>query len=298
MLTTTAWQRTVFFAVALAAIVMTALGWYVSNAIQLALLALAVALFGIPHGALDPLVARTFGWWSSAKGLALFLTGYGLLAIGVLFVWRAQPAVALGAFLILSVVHFASDWPELRWWQRGSVALAVVSVPALAAPESVATIFAVLTAPPSAAILVDLLSLAAWPALASLVFTAITVMPRQPLLGIEVGLLAVLALLLPPLVFFVVYFCALHSPRHLIDTIAGLPAAIRPSVLPVAAAITATTVAAGAAAGAMLSAPVDATVLRVVFIGLAALTVPHVLLIAAQHPPWRKVRAFEIASSK
>jgi beta-carotene 15,15'-dioxygenase len=78
-----------------------------------------------------------------------------------------------------------------------------------------------------------------------------------------------------------VYFCLLHSLRHLTGTLGVLPE--RRQALHSAAGITALSLAGAALAALLLlagaGAVVDAAMLQVVFIGLAALTVPHMLLV-------------------
>jgi Brp/Blh family beta-carotene 15,15'-monooxygenase len=86
-------------------------------------------------------------------------------------------------------------------------------------------------------------------------------------------------LLLHPLVFFTCYFALLHSPRHLLETAQGLGMTglkrIYLATLPV---LLATLLLAGLAYWLLPPIGMAARVLRIVFIGLAALTVPHMLL--------------------
>lgn len=89
------------------------------------------------------------------------------------------------------------------------------------------------------------------------------------------------AAMLPPLLYFVAYFCLLHSLRHLTTTLALLPDRTR-ALAGAARIMAASLLGAGAAlALAIGGAGADAgnAILGVVFIGLAALTVPHMLLV-------------------
>jgi Brp/Blh family beta-carotene 15,15'-monooxygenase len=87
------------------------------------------------------------------------------------------------------------------------------------------------------------------------------------------------ALLLQPLVFFTSYFALLHSPRHLLETAEALGInslkRICRATLPI---VLATLVLAVFAYFLLPRIRLDARLLRIVFIGLAALTVPHMLL--------------------
>lgn len=76
-----------------------------------------------------------------------------------------------------------------------------------------------------------------------------------------------------PLLSFAVYFALWHSPRHLLAS--GVD---RRSMAPTVVATIATL---GLGVGAwVLMEPATATAIRVVFIGLAALTVPHLAVTA------------------
>jgi Brp/Blh family beta-carotene 15,15'-monooxygenase len=89
-------------------------------------------------------------------------------------------------------------------------------------------------------------------------------------------------LVTPPLIYFVIYFCALHSPRHFLLTadqldltpLQGLRAAW--PILVVTLAMTAL----GVIVLAVFTPAFEPATLQIVFIGLAAVTVPHMLLTA------------------
>jgi Brp/Blh family beta-carotene 15,15'-monooxygenase len=252
---------------------------------QLVLLAILVALLGIPHGALDADVARMLwplrGWRAEAAFTAFYVT----LTALVLLLWWAAPSVALFLFLGYSALHFSDDWsaafPVLPRLAGGTL---VVGAPLLFRPEESAAIFAFLAPAPAAAASVALFAALGLGAAATLLLlfappAARTADGRRALL--ELGAIALAAWALPPLVYFVVYFCLLHSPRHFARTAAGLGYGPRRAVR---AAIPATlvTVAGAAAAGLALwrlGMGGDETTLRIVFITLAALTVPHMILV-------------------
>jgi Brp/Blh family beta-carotene 15,15'-monooxygenase len=94
---------------------------------------------------------------------------------------------------------------------------------------------------------------------------------------------ALLALTTPPLVFFIVCFCLLHSARHLRegfrDERGTLP---RRTTIAIVVAATAgpLLVALGALAATTGPGALDERLLQLVFIGLAALTVPHMIVVA------------------
>ena len=71
-------------------------------------LLVSTVLFGIPHGALDHLVPGRLGWaWSRRPGLLwLYVLGYALLAAATLWLWRLAPDVVFWGFLLASMLHW------------------------------------------------------------------------------------------------------------------------------------------------------------------------------------------------
>lgn len=86
------------------------------------------------------------------------------------------------------------------------------------------------------------------------------------------------AIALPPIAYFTVYFCFLHSPLHLKNSLEKL------GVFEILLyAIPFTILSMGGGAYLFMSLPrieISYQLMQVVFVGLFALTVPHMLLIA------------------
>ncbi|WP_407572432.1 Brp/Blh family beta-carotene 15,15'-dioxygenase [Deinococcus altitudinis] len=68
----------------------------------------STVLFGIPHGALDHLVPGRLGWaWSRRPGRVwLYVLGYALLAAATLRLWQLAPDVVFWGFLLVSLLHW------------------------------------------------------------------------------------------------------------------------------------------------------------------------------------------------
>ena len=256
------------------------LGVKVSDVVQLSALAIGVALLGIPHGAVDPLLARVSGVTSTLSQTLVFYIAYIAIAGVVVGLWLLAPALSLSAFLALSIWHFRGDWlQELSLSEASAVAATVVCAPALFHPDEIAGIFSVLAFGATVEPLVAAARLVGGVSIVLLISTVVGRIRRQRLAMLELISLPLLAWLLPPLLFFVVYFCGLHSPRHIIES-ARVLSWRSPMVRLTALSTSVVTV--FAAVGIYASLPaVDATprLLAVIFIGLAALTVPHMLLL-------------------
>ncbi len=259
---------------------------------QIAVLVLFVAVLGVPHGALDPLVAYEAGIARNRVEMVRFLCVYLLQAAAMLFAWWLFPVLAFVLFLLISVQHFSGDWKEdFPAWQRLAGATTVIGGPPLFHPTETARIFAVLIPESTVLWLMPSLKLLGAVAIFALVLNALAITltaasPRRYSWrsALELLSLPLLAWALPPLAFFVVYFCGLHSPRHFLETTEQLR--VRPSVvLAVTIGITLVTLGFCLAAFLLLRPDsVDARLVQIVFIGLAALTVPHMLLMERAKP--------------
>lgn len=247
--------------------------------VQLVILALGVAILGVPHGALDPWVARRLRLWRGPAGFAVFNLAYVALAAVVVGLWLLAPPVALIAFLAVSAWHFGGDW-TLPGPARLLAGLAIVLLPAWRFEAEVAEIFAVLAGPGGARV-AEIIAMAG-PGVAFGLLGAGLYAARSSLRsGAELAVIGALALTVQPLIYFIVYFCLLHSPRHLRGQFAQAPRRLRTRLGVLALVYTALTLAmAGAAAWWLAGASIEQSALRIVFIGLAALTAPHMLLIA------------------
>lgn len=280
-------------AVALSAVVLAAVfaprGWAPAVELQLVALIAAVAVFGVPHGALDPLVGRRWlaprlgpRWW------APFHAAYVLLAAAVVTGWALAPAATLVGFLAASAVHFGLGDVDrtrspryLAWAEVLARGAAPVVVPAAAHPAAVAQAFAWVTPAASPADLAAVVraasALARWAVVPACVAFALAhgagafraarasdadctaarrrVAHRTD--ALECLAVPAVAAALPPFLAFLAYFCLLHSARHALTLAAALdPARPRRAWARFARAAlpaTAATLAFGAAAWAVLA---------------------------------------------
>jgi len=248
---------------------------------QVSILAPAVALLGLPHGALDMPMAETLWPLNGWRHRAIFLAGYLGLAGSIGLLWWLAPGAALAAFLAYSAVHFSGDWqPDGRLWQWAG-GLSAVGAPAVFHLSEVAGLFAALGPVAGASTIATATAAAGLIGAGCAILAAILGRAARWPVILELAAIWLGAALLPPLLSFVVYFCLLHSLRHLTGTLGVLPE--RRQALHSAAGITALSLSGAALAALLLlagaGAVVDAAMLQVVFIGLAALTVPHMLLV-------------------
>ncbi|MBV6631937.1 MAG: Brp/Blh family beta-carotene 15,15'-dioxygenase [Alphaproteobacteria bacterium] len=243
-----------------------------------------IAVLGLPHGCLDLEIAKVLRPLPSVQSIVAFLGLYLLIAGAVLLAWMAAPGPALVAFLIYSAVHFGGDWRQhLKRGLHLLPGFAIISVAALLQIEQTIQILAFL-APQDWAVSIAL----------AMKWTACAVVPAsigimlatrvERVVLVEFTCLMALGLLAPPLVFFTVYFCIAHSPKHIGDTLSALKMPFTNGIRRALPIWLVTMIGAGGAV-VLLPAALSVATVQVIFIGLAALTVPHMLLVESL---WRR----------
>lgn len=248
---------------------------------ELIILGALILLLGVPHGAFDTIFAWRLYGIGSFLGWVGFVIVYLLLAAGVVAVWIAAPAVFLLGFLLISTVHFSGDPTEgtalpTRLLYGGSILV----LPSLVHPGEVGRLFGLLVGVETACMVMPWIRLLAWVWLPCVILAAIRRARCDPQGGLEIAAVAVLSLAAPPLVSFTLYFCGMHSARHILRTIdySGRSSArvlLLAALLPMAGVMLFS-----AAAWIFLKdRPLEARVVQVIFVGLAALTVPHMILV-------------------
>ena len=267
----------------------------------------AVMVIGLPHGAFDGAIAFCLGFGRSRGRMTGFLIMYLLLAGLSGLIWSVSPVFALAAFLGLTVVHFGSGdiqhlplvWEGLRGRVLNACQIFVhgglVPIPLPVFHEQeVARLFTVL-AGPNAVLLMDGLrpALIIWLLAASVYGLAGLTGRRYGPAALELAGLAAAVWILPPLAGFALYFCVVHSRRHFASIWTAMHMYVsRRAIIVSGAVLTALSWAMGAGlyASQTLSGDfsADEAFIRTVFILLAALTVPHMLLVDTMYRPTLK----------
>ncbi len=257
-----------------------------------------VGLVGLPHGAYDMAVARRLlsgpmgrSWWP------VFVGAYLALAAVAAGLWMVAPWVGLVSLLTLGAFHWGADdlagRTGVRWVDvcliasRGAVP---VALPLAFHPSETAVVFAGLVGAEwvSASMVGMAGAVAAAIAAPGVVGGIVLAWREETGSGVrsvaEVGALVAWFAVVGPILAFAVYFCLWHSARHSLRSMAridgsSLGRASRWYAAAVAWPTVATWALALAAWPVVAGGAVDPSGLwRVVFIGLFALTVPHVVL--------------------
>ena len=242
--------------------------------------AFAIVLFGLPHGAFDLNVLVGDADDGLTKRLAMLAAYLGMMAIAGL-VWIYAPAAALLLFMIMAAIHFGEDWDMIEpGLMRHAAGFSIIAVVTLTSPDTVEAIFAQLAGPVFAQWFTRAFYMVAPVAgLMTIIALVMAVQSGHVFWAVGQGLALVIAMLVPPVVGFAVYFVIVHSMMHL--TTARRILAQWPISRFLAQGLVISGVCGIAALGLNgwhFAQPVDQALPVLVFQILAILTVPHLLL--------------------
>lgn len=277
-------QRIQGLAFSIGAIVLAVVAFSVArfeSQVELIVVASLIVLLGIPHGALDTIFARQLYKIQTLGGWLRFALIYLLLSASVVGFFMLSPSGFLIGFLLISMLHFSGDpTAGTPWMARALYGGAIIVLPTLLYAGEITRLFALLVGIDSASLVTPFLRLLAWPWLIIFVLAAIQRLTKDWLTALEMGAVALLAVLAPPLISFTVFFCAMHSARHILRTInysgnSSLGLILGAMSLPMLGVLLAS-----ATAWHFLDGmPINGAIIQLVFVGLAALTVPHMALV-------------------
>lgn len=254
-----------------------------SSDAELAIVAGAVAVAGLPHGAADGWLAVQDGFSRGRLRAIAFLGCYVALALLVIFAWQSYPIICLAGFLAVSAWHFGDDSRVgLHPIARLATGTIILSAPATFATAEVAEAYRALSGEGTEALVAG----QQWLFWAACAILPVVLATCRPKIGnahhlLDMIVLTLLATLLSPLSYFCIYFCGVHSPRHLTHILKMVPERHSRLFWVALVSMTLLSIAAGVLAFVWLSSSgqrPDVAGLKAVFIGLAALTLPHIIL--------------------
>jgi len=246
-----------------------------------------IVLVGLPHGAFDGAIAAHLAAKQSALNLFKFIGYYLITAALVIAAWVNWPKQMLALFLIISVLHFG--WGDATKKSGLPLFTQIVvhgGIPVFGIayfhPADVKALFDVMTFGASG--LAMQLSQVAIPIIICLGVVYAGLALKEKSLRVrfmEFLIVTALVAFLPPLVGFAIYFCLIHTCRHILRIWAMLAKVNSPKVLITQAlGYTISSWFLGGLAFLFLNTgSIHSQLVQVIFIGLAALTVPHMILV-------------------
>ena len=253
-----------------------------------------ILTIGISHGSLDHIKGKQLLKILGFKSCILFYFGYLMISLITIFTWILFPNFLLLFFLIVASYHFGKEDSEflnkskkknfeLVYFLKGSL---VIVAPLLFHKNETIFIFQSLNFDISESILINNLMLYYFILLSfcSSIFLCLNKsLDTKSLLIMDFLSILILNYFLNPILAFTLYFCFLHSIRHSISLIKKINNNIKkgfPIFLKKAFPLTIITILAYVIALFFLNNynELDETIYKVMFIGLASLTFPHILL--------------------
>jgi len=278
-------QSNLFMVIAIATIGLSYLGVVNTSTSSVLALISIITFFGVPHGALDTLFAKKAFSLNSLKKWLQFVSIYLSLSIAVLIFWQLLPSLFFILFLCFSALHFADDLGNINPKILGTLyGFNIITLPSILHSNELAKLYGYLIDYNHAVKIVSVMNPF------SMVFAALTVVltmifyqKKQAINQRHIGeIVAVSALMLltRPLLAFTIYFCFMHSARHILrskfyfskySNTALLITLIAPTLIVLLFCV-----------GIFQLLPaekVDENLIKVTFATLAALTFPHAFLL-------------------
>lgn len=242
-----------------------------------------IVALGVPHGSLDLVIAKEFFNLKGAQAWIGFLSSYVFKAALIVVFWQFLPSWVLLLFLVQSVRHFSNDLnphipPIIRLLYGG----AIIILPALFYQEDIKILYGYLIGASTAEYFVTLSYYLAFPWLLGLLSSAWYIRKNAFFTCVEIVAVTALAIIVRPLVAFTIYFCLMHSTRHVIVSLYNLK---KTSILMIFTAMVIPTQVVIIVAYTFLNffewteKNQDARLIYVTFVGLFALTAPHMSLL-------------------
>ena len=247
-----------------------------------------IVMIGLPHGALDGAVAMHIGLVKKLSNLIKFMLAYISLAVFVVIVWMFFPTFSLIAFLGISLLHFgygdAKNGEGITKFAEAVAhgGLVIVGISQFHRGE-VDEIFYYLIKQDTSTIwlTMNIASIGVIAAIATcLLQTSKDV--KWSSTTLELLLVGVVIAIAPPLLGFSIYFCLIHSARHFSRIYRMIKQNVANTTIKTQAILFTVACWLAALVAFVLFADFSdpgPTILRIIFIGLAALTVPHMILI-------------------
>ena len=261
---------------------------------------LLILIIGVSHGSLDHIKGRKLLKIFQINNIITFYTSYFLLALTVIILWVLLPTVVLIAFLIVASFHFGKEdtqflidnnsyLNQFLFFLKGSL---VILAPLYFNFNETVSIFKLLLIEnesfyQSLSIIENnnfLIIGIVLSALSSIILFFKKFELRKFTIFFDYFSIIIINMHFSPLIAFTIYFCFLHSIRHSISLITELDKeSLRNGLLVFIKKATPLTILTAIICLIGLyflnnNYNFDSAILKLIFIGLASLTFPHILL--------------------
>ena len=253
-----------------------------------------ILIIGISHGALDNIkgakLLNLFGY----KSMYLFYSSYIFISLLIIFLWLILPNLVLLFFLIVAAYHFGKEdtifklqknliFKEILFFFKGS---SVIIAPLLFQRESTNEIFATLNFYIFQNSLFNDIFLIIFLLLSLFSGVYLSIgksIEFKNVMILDYFSVIILNIFLNPILAFTLYFCFLHSVRHSFSLINEMDKSFKKGLKKFIIKAVPLTIVTGLIFLICIYFlnnlyEIDEAIYKVIFIGLASLTFPHILL--------------------
>ena len=251
-----------------------------------------ILTIGISHGSLDHIKGMKLIKYFGYKSMTIFYLGYLLIGVITILIWLVFPKLLLLLFLIVAAYHFGKEDSEfinqkekfeLIYFLKGSL---IITSPLFFHKEETLAIFETLNFYISNNLIISneiLFILILLSLVSGIILSLNKSFEARSLLLMDYLSILILNYFLNPIIAFTIYFCFLHSIRHSISLIRELNKNLKkglPLFIKKALPLTILTIFGYVVSISILNNynEFNETIYRAIFIGLASLTFPHILL--------------------
>ena len=242
------------------------------------ILLVLVAIFGLPHGALDTMLAKKFKIYYNTISFILFNLTYLTIGLVVFLFWNAFPILTLYLFLLISSYHFSEDWrANTTLYERLILGFGIINLPLFFHPAEVNIIYDSITNNN----IVIYAKIQFYFASINLLFLVFLIFKKIKVinLSLQISIIIIFSYALEPIYFFLSYFCFFHSIKNYKESLKYLQKENQVKINIIVFLNTLITIFFGIIFYIFFLKSFNAQNLSIlIFIGLAALTVPHMLL--------------------
>ena len=252
-----------------------------------------IATIGVSHGSLDNYKGKKLLKFYSLKNSIIFYLSYILIALFIILLWKILPTTTLFIFLIIAAYHFGkedslnkikkSNFKLLYYFSRGSI---IIFAPLAFHTNDTIEILKIISSDIFIEYLYYLEKYYFFKLTLSLVILSSYLISGKESASFYFEVPAILAMnyFFTPFFAFTIYFCFLHSVRHIVSLSSeldkenikrglniflnkALPLSLITAILFIIALYF-----------LLDFNQINEAIFKVIFIGLASLTFPHILL--------------------
>ena len=185
-----------------------------NQSISYIILLVLVTVFGLPHGALDTMLAKKFKIYFNKISFILFNLTYLALGLLVFLLWNTFPISSLYLFLLISSYHFSEDWrAKAKLYERLLLGFGIINLPLFFHAEEVNIIYRNITHNSDIAIYAKIQFFLACINLIFLILLAFKKI-KYINLSLQIIFIIIFSYVLDPIYFFLSYFCFFHSIKN------------------------------------------------------------------------------------